>query len=111
MKLLPNSHFFQINRGIIINMNYITGIIGDQITLENGMTVYISRGNRKNLSRRIPNLARGRWEYEQWRQYVSINSSGRYPGIHDIYLFGILFQIQSEKYPTRMCFTHSDPFK
>ena len=49
LKLLPNSHFFQINRGIIINMNYITGIIGDQITLENGMTVYISRGNRKKF--------------------------------------------------------------
>ena len=30
-------------------MNYITGIIGDQITLENGMTVYISRGNRKKF--------------------------------------------------------------
>lgn len=49
LKLLPNSHFFQINRGIIINMNYITGMIGDQITLENGMTVYISRGNRKKF--------------------------------------------------------------
>ena len=35
LKILPSSYFFQVNRGVIINLNYITGIIGDQITLIN----------------------------------------------------------------------------
>lgn len=29
LKILPSSYFFQVNRGVIINLNYITGIIGD----------------------------------------------------------------------------------
>ena len=49
LKILPSSYFFQVNRGVIINLNYITGIIGDQITLINEKVVYISRRNRQDF--------------------------------------------------------------
>ncbi|WOY88895.1 LytTR family DNA-binding domain-containing protein [Ligilactobacillus murinus] len=51
LKILPSSYFFQVNRGVIINLNYITGIIGDQITLINEKVVYISRRNRQDFKK------------------------------------------------------------
>lgn len=47
--MLNSTNFIQINRGCIINLQYIKSIESDKITLESGEIKYISRNRKKDV--------------------------------------------------------------